>query len=58
MLARLSPPSDKRVILSEITKKKKKMDTPIQRPTLTEHANASRGTEFAWVLEGLPSMDT
>jgi len=49
MLARLSPPSDKRVILSEITKKK---STPIRRPTLTEHANASRGTEFAWVFRG------
>jgi hypothetical protein len=55
MLARLSPPSDKRVILSEITKKK---DTPIQRPTLTENANAPSGTEFAWGLKGLPSMGT
>jgi hypothetical protein len=55
MLARLSPPSDKRVILSEITKKGY---LPIQRPTLTEHAKAPRGIEFAWVVKGLPSMGT
>jgi hypothetical protein len=50
MLARLSPPSDKRVILSEITKKKKKI--PLSKGLLSLNMQTLQGDKISMGFKG------